>query len=193
MYYQNYEDYMRSVLGYPNDNFNPNTYYGCNDDVCNGMTQMATDIPEEREEWYPEIYRIVYPMVRKTCDDNINAQVTEELVEEMTNRIYMSIEVEEKEDMEPRQEELRNGDVRNPRAKEPERETRQRRPNNPILRDLIRILLLRELFDRRRRRPPFPGRPPRPPMPGPRPPFPPFPGGPGMRPPMPRSYDDLYY
>ena len=35
----------------------------------------------------------------------------------------------EQENEEPKQE-LRNGDVRNPRAKEPVRETRQRRQNN---------------------------------------------------------------
>ena len=49
------------------------------------------------------------------------------------------------------------------------RETRQ---INRGLRDLIQILLIRELL-RRFRRPRMPGRPPmpRPPMPGPRPPF----------------------
>lgn len=189
MYYQNYEDYMRSVLGYPNST--PNTY----DDYYDEMTQATPNILEEREEWYPEIYRIVYPMVCKTCDDIGNRDITEQLIDEMTNNIYINLEVEEKEDEAPKQE-LRNGDVRNPRAKEPERETRQRRPNNPALRDLIRILILREIFDRRRPRPPV--RPPRPPMPGPRPPFPggprpSFPGGPGMPPPMPRNYNDLYY
>lgn len=195
MYYQNYEDYMRSVLGYPNTN----TYTNCNEGYCGDMMQEPLEQrQEEKLEWYPEIYRIVYPMICKTCDENTNAEITEQLVDEMTNKIYMSVEVEEKEEMPKR--ELRNGDVKNPRAKEPERETRQRRPNNPGLRDLIRILILRELFDRRRPRPPFPGRPPRPPMPGPgpRPPFPggprpPFPGGPGMPPPMPRNYNDLYY
>ena len=69
---------------------------------------------------------------------------------------------------------LKNGDVRNPNAKEPETrsDTRQR---NFLLRDLIRILILREL-----------GRPNRPgpnPMPPPRPPRPPMPPRP-PRPPM---------
>ena len=125
MYYQSYEDYMRSVLGYPNAN--SNTYYGCNDGYCEEMPQMLSNIPEEREEWYPEIYTIVYPMVCKTCDEISGRDINEQLIEEMTTKIYMSIEVEEKEEEAPRRE-LRNGDVRNPRAKEPERETRQRRP-----------------------------------------------------------------
>ena len=63
---------------------------------------------------------------------------------------------------------LKNGDVRNPNAKEPEvrNETRQR---NFLLRDLIRILILRELLRRRQRPPMPPMRPPRPPMPPMRP------------------------
>ena len=53
----------------------------------------------------------------------------------------------------------KNGDVKNPRSKE----TRRPRPNNYLLRDLIRILILRELLSGGR-----PGFPPRPgPNPGP--------------------------
>ena len=74
-----------------------------------------------------------------------------------------------------------------------ERETRSPRPVNRNLRDLIKILLLRELLNRPGNRPPV--RPPRPPFPG-GPGRPPFPGGPGpgrppMRPPMmPRGLED---
>ena len=67
--------------------------------------------------------------------------------------------------------------------KENRGEDRQFRNRN--LRDLIQILIIRELLRRRRR--PMPGRPP---FPGGRPPFP---GGPGMgRPPMmPREYNNM--
>ena len=74
----------------------------------------------------------------------------------------MNFEVEENSTSNTRAP-LKNGDVRNPNAKEPElrSDTRQR---NFLLRDLIRILILRE-FGRPGMRPPFPpGRPPRPPM-----------------------------
>ena len=171
MYYQNYEDYMRSVLGYPNvpRNDYEDDYY---------QVQMSV-VPEEREEWYPEIYRMIYPMVCKACDEVQGREITEDLIEELTNNIYINFEVEEVP--EPKVQN-RNGDVRNPNAKEEVRETRQ---SNPLLRDLIRILLLQRLWNR----PPRPRPPrPRPPMPGPRPPFP---GG--LRPPMPRGYEDLYY
>lgn len=190
MYYQNYEDYMRNVLGYPNQNQEP-TYQFQND--------FYPEINTEDEQLYPEIYRIIYPMVCKICDEKEGMPLTNQLLEEMTNTIYSNIEPEIEEEVPEKREVLKNGDVRNPNVKIQEPQTRQRVPNR-TLQDLIRILLLRELFQRRRPnpRPPFPGGPgmgpgPRPPMP-PRPPFPGGPGmGPGPRPPMPRDYNNLYY
>ena len=171
MDYNNYEEYMRSVLGYV-----PNTYY--NENMQNYMPQQTEQKVEENTEWYPEIYKVVYPMVRKACDDTQGQNITKDLVENITNIVYTNIEVGDIEvsgnQSQTIQPELRNGDVINPRSKTiQQRETRGLRPNNPILRDLIRILVLREFFDRRPPRPPFPGRP----GPGSIPPF-----GPGMPP-----------
>ena len=71
--------------------------------------------------------------------------------------------------------------------------TGEKRQLNGGLRDLIQILLIRELLNRRR--PPFRPPMPNPPGPGPRPPMrPPFGPGPG-RPPFNRDFDsfnDLY-
>ena len=175
MYYQNYDDYMRSVLGYSIDNDSLNTY---NNDF-NYDAPMYNEIEiEENPEWYPEIYRIVYPMVCKSCEEKRSAQVSSNLIENITDTIYTNIEVTEQGET-PKQE-LRNGDVPNPRVKQQEqKQTRHVGPRNPLLRDLIKILVIRELFDRRK--PSRPNRPPRPP----------FPGGPGMPPPpppMPRYY-----
>ena len=187
MYYQNYEDYMRQVLGYPNMSTNDN----CNDGYYQVSMSMrpAYEMPEEREDLYPEIYRLIYPMVCKACDEVGDREITEELVENLTNTIYINFEGEATVEVPMQRAENRNGDVKNPNAKEEVRQTRQ---SNPFLRDLIRILILRRLFERRRPRPrPRPHFPPRPPMPGPRPPFPGVGGM--MRPPMPRGYEDLYY
>ena len=72
-------------------------------------------------------------------------------------------------------------------------ENNEKRQFNSELRDLIQILLIRELLNRRR--PPFRPPMPNPPGPGPRPPMrPPFRPGQG-RPPFNRdfgSFDDLY-
>ena len=157
MYNQSYEEYMRNVLGYTMEN--PNMY-GMQDE-CNYMNE-SNYINPEIEELYPEIYKIIYPMVQKICIQNIGP-ITEETIEKMTNEIYINIESETNVNTQIQNIQNPRGDVKNPRAKEVE-EPRQR---NYLLRDLIRILLLRELNGNR---PPMhpPMRPPvRPPRPMP--------------------------
>ncbi len=165
MDYQNYEDYIKSVLGYNN----MGTYYG----EIYRDNQAKDNSLEENIDWYPEIYKVVYPMVCKTCEENRNTQITNELIGDITNIVFTNIEATQSDENE-KQPELRNGDVPNPRVKQQEnRETRQFGQRNSLLKDLIRILVIRELFDRRPSKPHF---------------RPPFHGRPGMPPPMPRYY-----
>ena len=179
MSYQGYEDYMRSVLGYspyvPNDYI----YTDEQEDIysySNDMMQMQPT--QDLSPFYPEIYKIIYPMVCKVCNVNLNRELTKELLEQMTDEIYKNMEPEE-EPVTRTSPPLKNGDVRNPNSKDPQPVRKETRQTNFLLRDLIRILLLREW-----------GRPSRPPM---RPPFPPGgrppmgPGGPGMQPPRPEN------
>ena len=162
MDYQNYEEYMRSVLGYsPMGNIYTDTYDSRNDyyyDVQDVMLNRNLDM------YYPDIYKIVYPMVCKICNQNMNREITEDMIDSMTDEIYRNVEdVGTELSVQSNKTQLKNGDVKNPNVKESEiRETRQR---NFLLRDLIRILILRELS--RPNRPPFrpPVRPPRPPRP----------------------------
>ena len=187
-----YEEYMRSVLGYQPANYD-NTYdydMGYDRFETSNMSAMNNLQMQELENCYPEIYRIVYPMVQRACSRNTRS-VTRELVDSMTDEIYFALEDKEM---------LENRD------KEEKAEDRQIR-RNTNLNDLIRILILRELLGRPGF-PGFPGRPPRPPMRPPmRPPRPPMraPMGPPPRP-QPRpgmgmgpfnrdtfgEYDDLY-
>lgn len=106
MYYQNYEDYMRQVLGYPindpniyetydyrNDYQNrqtyEDTYFSRNQSISNqNITNMSED---EVRSCYPEIYHLVYPMVCKVCDANTEP-ITRQLVEKMTDEVYNAIE-----------------------------------------------------------------------------------------------------
>ena len=97
MYYQNYEDYMRQVLGYPiND---PNIYesydYRNNqtyEDTYSSRNQVVSNLSEEEiRDCYPEIYNLVYPMVCKVCDTNTQP-ITRELIEKMTDEVYLAIE-----------------------------------------------------------------------------------------------------
>lgn len=139
MYYQNYEDYMRQILGYPagdtniyepyeyknNQNYE-DTYY---------LNQCQINMTEEEiMNCYPEIYHKIYPMVCRACDSCVQP-ITKDLIEKMTNEIYNSIAQQVKE-------------------------TRQ---SNFSLRDLITILILNRILSGNR--PPRP-RPPRPPYPG---------------------------
>ena len=141
-----YEEYMRSVLGYQ-----PMNAYNMNYDnwEMSNMNAMNTIQMQELEKCYPDIYRIVYPMIQRACSKNTRP-ITRELIDSMTDEIYFTLE--DKEMIENRN-------------KEEKTEDRQIR-RNTNLNDLIRILILRELLGRPvfpGGRPPFP-RPPRPPM-----------------------------
>lgn len=180
MYYQNYEDYMRSVLGYPIDS----SYIYDNNTVQN---ERNYSMQENIEELYPDIYRMINPLVCKECDE-YTGTITKEVVESMVDRIYSNIEMNEeimininvenrnnKEKVVVNNSRIVNNEVQKNKdnLRNMEVENRQRRPNNPLLRDLIRILILNRLLGGGSQ-----GRPPRPPFPGPgRPPVrPTFPG-----------------
>ena len=154
-----YEEYMRSVLGYQPMNHTYDMDYDSFE--MRNMSAMSNIQRQELENCYPDIYRIVYPMVQKACSQNTRP-LTRGLVDNMTDEIYFAIEDRE-------MNENRNKDDKENKVGESS-ENRQMVFRNQSLNDLIRILLLRELLGR----PGFPGgRPPRP-----RPPRPP------MRPPM---------
>lgn len=175
MNYQNYEEYMRSVLGYSPYADRNYTYTDEQEDIYNYANEIAmNNMPsQDLTAFYPEIYKIIYPMVCKVCNMNSNSEITKDLLEQMTDEIYRNVEPEEQQTTRIEQP-LKNGDVINPNAKEAKQQVRETRQTNFLLRDLIKILILKEL-----------GRPNRPPV---RPPFPPGGGrppvgGPGMAPP----------
>lgn len=180
MNYQNYEEYMRSVLGYSPYVENDYTYTDEQEDIyaySNDMMQTQQHSNQDLTPFYPEIYKIIYPMVCKVCNTNSGRELTKDLLDQMCDEIYRNVEPEQETEVLRNQVPLKNGDVRNPNSKEPVQPVKETRQTNFLLRDLIRILLLRE-WGR-------PSRPPqRPPFPGGRPPMPP--GGPGnMQPPRP--------
>lgn len=201
MYRETYEEYIRSILGYPNyqNNTMESNYQAM------PMTDRNNEQNPEIEACYPEIYKVVYPMVNKACNTNTRP-ITPELIEELTNEIYLSIEndneinvtinlTNEVTNHVSSEQRTRSSNgataISNTTKMEKTRENRGREDRqfrNRGLQDLIRILLIRELLGR-------PGnRPPRPPMPPARPPMrPPFPGGPGQgpRPPIMPRYNEF--
>ena len=125
----------------------------------------------ELENCYPEIYKVVYPMVKKVCmkcRGIPNPKMVDDMVDEVCNHMETN-QVRKDQNVENRASTVEN--------RAPTTENRQQR--NSGLNDLVRILILRELLGR-------PGGCFGPNCnPGPRP----GPGyGPGPRPPFPR-YD----
>lgn len=151
MYYNMYEEYIRNVLGYPKrqdiyqNDISYGIEYGYRNDYQNlpinniDRTDQLRNENKELEKYYPEIYNIVYPIILEKCGEN-RGEINEQLINKITEEIYLKIPKEKREDRGDRQ--------------------------NFNLRDLIRILLLRELLQRPRPpiRPPMGPPPPRPPM-----------------------------
>lgn len=90
MYYQNYEDYMRSVLGYPIENRDTYVMNNANEEASYNYTQNRSN--KEIEEMYPEIYKRVNPVVCEVCD-KCNMPLTRDLLENMTDEVFRRIDV----------------------------------------------------------------------------------------------------
>lgn len=169
MYYQNYEDYIRNILGYPvqsNINQISNSTYNNYEYITNRPAYDKNIL-----DLYPEIYKIINPMVCKICETNTKP-ITNELLEQMTDEIYLNIEndnseisnsngdvvnirvnVPKEQNINPnrrRQSDINrnNSEIssRDDKKTDKENENRQIRRRNPMLRDLIRILILNQLL-----------------------------------------------
>ena len=198
MYDKQYEEYIRSVLGYPstrdiNQNYIRQNQMYQTEYPNPSQTRMKSDL----EECYPEIYKIIYPMVQKACDRNINANSREE-IEQMTDEIYEAIEdnnqinvninlgntVSTTNSNTQNRNEIHKEDVQKKSSEKQEVENRnvntenKRSPRNNNLTDLIKIFLIREILGRPHNH--FPPRPPHTPRPPMRSPI------------MPRNYQPLY-
>lgn len=168
--YNTYEEYMQNVLGMNT----PNTYAP---NINYYEPRMQEPNLLEINNLYPEIYGIIYPMVQKTCSRRNIITIDEMQINEMVDEIYNAVEANT-EVMQTREttNNIRAQETKNTREKE------TRRPsNNYLLRDLIRILIIREILQGGNR----PNMP-RPPV-GPGMPYPGGPGMPGGRPPIIRS------
>lgn len=135
--YNSYEEYMQSVLGYNP----PNTYRETENNYYYDTMRVNQNM-QEVNNLYPEIYGIVYPVVQKVCSRRGFVNINEEQINQMVEEVYSVVEADEEE--QDTRENPKNGDVKNPRAKETRRPPRR----NFLLRDLIRILIIRELLGR---------------------------------------------
>lgn len=199
MYNNQYEEYMRNSLGYgsmPMMNMNQ-----MNSNTMNEMYESENNFScnQAVDNMYPEIYKIIYPMVCKACMA-VNENISEDLVSRIVNEIYVNVESTEvvettretrssTQTVSSQANKISRNDLpnstrtnttsissfgssnsktgsnltSNTSSNEVAVNTRQqeKRQGNPLLRDLIRILVLRELL----------GNPTRPQRPPHRPPF----------------------
>ena len=98
-----YEDYMQNWFNTYDHFSRNNEYYNQmnNCDMCydyenimpyNFMPTMErNNITQNLEDLYPEIYKVLYPMVKKVCN-HISRPIDENLIEEMTEDIYSHLE-----------------------------------------------------------------------------------------------------
>lgn len=183
MYNETYDNYIRSILGYsPMNQFEQyeqgQREYQNYEEYRNPTFNTNINISGnniELENSYPEIYKIVYPMVAKKCENIAGRTFTKDDIENMTDEVYYALESKNETNVNIANnmsgvKKVSNTNV----AKIDNRkfDTKigvedEKRQFNPGLRDLIKILLIRELLNKSR--PPF-----RPPMqnpPRPRPPM----------------------
>ncbi len=210
MYNNVYQEYINNMLGtipkmhsdFEYDSFRDENYLQnpniINMDSSFFHNQNATNLDLER--FYPDLYKLLYPMIQAACMKNIRP-ITEETIDEMVKEIYSNFNADDITVLNINlTNDVRSGNKtseasktssskttsKNPSAETRvtvENEERNIRPNNYVLNDLIRILLIRELLGRPgNNRPPF-----RPGFPSP---------GPGSLPFRPRSYEqqnhDMY-
>lgn len=160
MYYQNYEDYMQSILGYkpqcPNIYNTNNCVQYCNNNCLSYQDE------NQLEELFPEIYKILNPIVIESCDE-YSGDINIENIEKIENNIYKKIENNKEIILKI------NININN-------RNDDRQIKRIPIFNDLIRILILKNLLGGWNKlppnKPPFPGpgngtMPPPPQKPGP--------------------------
>lgn len=195
MYDNVYQEYINNMLG--GTLRNQSLYENMPNNTYNNFQNQNNTTNMELEKLYPELYRLLYPMIQAACMRNTKP-LTEETIDEMVRDIYSNFSADDATILninltnEVRRNEKTNEIQKNSSSKvasksaletrdSDKKETRNIRPNNFVLNDLIRILLIRELLGRPGNFPPIrPGFPP--PRPGPGP-------GPGGRPPFrPREF-----
>ena len=153
-YMQNYLNYQGNGYFNPYEQMMPNYTYCGNNPYMYGMgynnynPNVNIMTMQELEEMYPEIYKIIYPMVKKACMNNKKA-LCKEVIDEMVEEIYENLEKNESINLNII---INNETKKNERSNEINLENRGSRRNN-LLKDIIKILILRELINNRPPRP----------------------------------------
>lgn len=143
MFYPNYDDYMRDVF-YFNGLSNPNSMYYMNNAV-NTASLNNTSL----NTLYPSIYRIINPVVQKVVNGNNYQFINEETVNNMVDGVYGIVEGDiNNVEKEANQDTRKNTTMVNSSQNSTVSTANTNNFNNNLLRDLIRILIIKELLNR---------------------------------------------
>jgi hypothetical protein len=138
MYYPSYEDYMRDVF-YFNGLTNQNSMYP----MMNGNQNL--------ENMYPSIYRIVNPVVQKVVNGNNYQFVNEDTVNNIVD-VVMGITAGDVNSISGNNSEIKkscNGNnCQNGNSNSNQNLNNTVMQENTLLRDLIKILTIKELISR---------------------------------------------
>ena len=105
----------------------------------NSYSDFQNQTNKELESLYPELYKLLYPMIKTACMRNTKP-ITAETIEEMVKEIYSNFHNEEMPQA-------------STKTKTKEIETNKgEKTNNALLKDLIRILLIKEILENQRNR-----------------------------------------
>ena len=127
--YNSFEEYMRNVLGYKNNDLCCENNFQLNNMQTSPLNIMEPTM--NNIDLYPEIYIKVNPLVISRCKQ-ITSRPTNELVSQIVDEIYFQVAPTTEVDNRVTTKELNKG------------------RKNDFLRDLIRILVLNQLLNNRR-------------------------------------------
>ena len=147
-----YDDYMNDFMYFNSNAQNPNNMnYMPINNMNAGFNNMNYTRQPNVENFYPSIYKIIQPVVRRVVAGSNYQYLTEEVLNNMVDTVYSII------DGENSLNQTRNSEIENVQTTDTRRnsststnsnqENSQTRnnQNNKLLKDLIKIMVLQEI------------------------------------------------
>jgi len=147
MFYSNYDNYMQDLFYYNQFPNNRSTY----NPYANNFAQ-APNTP--LENLYPSIYKIINPVILRVLAGNNTQYLTEDNLNNLVETVYNIIEGQI--DVEDENNDNTSNTVQNTRVSTDRNvscsynnESNSKKTNNLLLKDLIKIVILKEFSSRR--------------------------------------------
>lgn len=141
-----YDDYMNDFMYYNSNNPNNLNYMQMN----NGFNNMNYMPQNNLENFYPSIFKIIQPVVRRVVAGSNYQYLTEEVLNNMVDTVYNIIDGENSlNSRNSEADNLQNSENRRTSTSNTSQDSSQSRNNqnnNKLLKDLIKIMLLNEIY-----------------------------------------------